>query len=78
MTLADNIKTTRNIRNITQNEMADALGVNQTFISQLENGRRVPTLAMTERIADVLDCSVDGLLGRDKKYIKYERNDSDE
>lgn len=69
MTLADNIKTTRNIRNITQNEMADALGVNQTFISQLENGRRVPTLAMTERIADVLDCSIDGLLERDAKYI---------
>lgn len=69
MTLADNIKTTRNIRNITQNEMADALGVNQTFISQLENGRRVPTLEMTERIADVLDCSIDGLLERDVKYI---------
>lgn len=69
MTLADNIKTTRNIRNITQNEMADALGVNQTFISQLENGRRVPTLEMTERIADVLDCSIDGLLERDTKYI---------
>lgn len=69
MTLADNIKTTRNIRNITQNEMADALGVNQAFISQLENGRRVPTLEMTERIADVLDCSIDGLLERDTKYI---------
>lgn len=69
MTLADNIKTTRNIRNITQNEMADALGVNQTFISQLENGRRVPTLEMTERIADLLDCSIDGLLERDTKYI---------
>lgn len=70
MTLADNIKTTRNIRNITQNEMAEALGVNQTFISQLEKGVKVPTLAMTERIADVLDCSVDGLLGRDTKYIR--------
>ena len=69
MTLADNIKATRNIRNITQNEMADALGVNQAFISQLENGRRVPTLEMTERIADVLDCSIDGLLERDTKYI---------
>lgn len=69
MTLADKIKTTRNIRNITQNEMADALGVNQAFISQLENGRRVPTLEMTERIADVLDCSIDGLLERDTKYI---------
>ena len=69
MTLADNIKTTRKIRNITQNEMADALGVNQAFISQLENGRRVPTLEMTERIADVLDCSIDGLLERDTKYI---------
>lgn len=69
MTLADNIKTTRNIRNITQNELADALGVNQTFISQLENGKRVPTLEMTERIADVLDCSIDRLLERDTKYI---------
>lgn len=69
MTLADKIKTTRKIRNITQNEMADALGVNQTFISQLENGRRIPTLEMTERIADVLDCSIDGLLERDTKYI---------
>ena len=69
MTLADNIKTTRNIRNITQDEMAEALGVNQAFISQLEKGIKVPTLAMTERIADVLDCSIDGLLERDTKYI---------
>ena len=75
LTLADSIKATRNIKGITQIEMAETLGVNQAFVSQIENGVRIPNVAMLERIADTLDCSIDGLLGRDAKYIKNERND---
>ncbi len=80
MTLATNIKKVRQTRNISQEQLAEMINVNQTFVSQLERGIRVPTVAMLEQIADVLDCSVDGLLGRNTAYqlkmiSKTERND---
>lgn len=66
MTLASNIAVARKERNISQKELAELIDVNQTFVSQLERGIRVPTVALLEQIADVLDCSVDGLLDREK------------
>lgn len=75
VTLASNITVTRKAKNISQEELAEMVDVNQTFISQVERGVRVPTVAMLEQIADVLDCSVDGLLGR---TTKTERNDSND
>ena len=70
MTLASNIAVTRKAKNISQEELAEMVDVNQTFISQVERGVRVPTVAMLEQIADVLDCSVDGLLGRTTNHTK--------
>lgn len=70
MTLASNIREARQIKNISQGEFAEMLHVHQTYISQVERGLHVPTVELLDRMADVLDCSVDGLLGRDTKYIK--------
>lgn len=75
MTLASNIKEARQAKNISQSEFAEMLNVHQTYVSQIERGLHVPTVEFLDRIADALDCSIDGLLGRDKKYISYEGND---
>lgn len=70
MTLSENIKAVREMKNVTQTELAEMLGVNQTFISQIERGVRTPSVAALESIADALDCSVDGLLGRTTDHAK--------
>lgn len=67
MTLAENITEARKARNLSQRDFAERLEVHQTYISQLERGLKLPSLDVLDRMADVLDCSVDTLLGRDKK-----------
>ncbi|MDE5884203.1 MAG: helix-turn-helix domain-containing protein [Oscillospiraceae bacterium] len=74
MTLASNITNARKSMHISQEELAKMLDVNQTYISQVERGVRVPTVALLEQIADVLECSVDGLLGRTITKQSLERN----
>ena len=69
MTLASNIKEARQVKNISQSEFAEMLNVHQTYVSMIERGLSVPTVELLDRIADVLDCSVDGLLGR-KKFVE--------
>ncbi len=68
--LASNISEARKARNLSQQDLAEMIEVHQTYISQLERGLDVPTLKVIDRIADVLDCSVDTLLGRDNKKIE--------
>ena len=75
MTLASNIREARQIKNISQGELAEILHVHQTYISQIERGLNVPSVELLDRMADVFDCSVDRLLGRDPKYFTKERND---
>lgn len=72
MTLADNIRKTRKAKGMSQGELAEMFNVHQTYISQVERGTSNLTIAKLEQIADVLDCSIDGLLGREKFIIRKE------
>lgn len=42
----------RNIRNLTQQELATATGISQADISKIENGSRNPSLKMLKRLAE--------------------------
>ncbi len=45
----------RNSRNLTQQQLAELTGINQTDISKIENGTRNPSLNMIKRLADGMD-----------------------
>lgn len=51
---------------LTQQELAEHLGISPVTISGYELGRREPSIEMLERIADYFDVTVDYLLGREK------------
>lgn len=57
MNIGLQIKNMRKKRGLTQNELAEKLGVTASVISQYETGVRNPKNATIERIAAVLDCS---------------------
>lgn len=42
-------------RNLTQKELAERTGINQSDISKLENGTRNPTIGLLKRLADGMD-----------------------
>lgn len=52
-------------RNLTQQNMADAINVALRSYQCYETGTRTPSYDLLVRIADTLDVSIDYLLGRD-------------
>ena len=64
MALPENVAEARKSRGITQAELAEQIGVTQGMVSKMERGVKLPTVAILEQLADVLDVSVDWLLGR--------------
>ncbi len=61
--LAENIKAFRKERKITQEKLAEALGVTVGAVHKWEAGLSVPELSTIVEIADFFDTSVDVLLG---------------
>jgi len=41
-------------KGLTQTELARILGVDRTYINQIERGKKIPSLGLLERIAEVL------------------------
>lgn len=58
----ENLKRIRLEKKMSQGDICRALDIDRASISNLESGRRNPTLATIKRIADVLGVSVDTLL----------------
>lgn len=58
------IRDIRQARGMTQKELADRLGVNQSMISDYESGKVDLSLTKAVKIADILECNLNDLLGR--------------
>ncbi len=58
------IKNQRERNNMTQSELADKLGVNQSMIALYESGKRTPSVDTLIIIADIFKCSLDELCER--------------
>ena len=61
--LAENIRQFRKERKLTQEKLAEALGVTVGAVYKWESGQSQPELATLMEIADFFDISVDLLLG---------------
>lgn len=53
--------------NLSQQELADKLGISKSSISMYENGNREPDLETLEKIADFFNVDMDFLIGRKEK-----------
>jgi transcriptional regulator with XRE-family HTH domain len=73
----ERLKQLREEKNMTQVRLAIELGVSQETISGYEIGKAVPPADMLIKLANVLDTSVDYILGRtdDKRFIKLLKSD---
>ena len=64
------LKLLRNEKNMSQQELADALGISKSSINMYERGERQPNFEVLEAIADFLNVDIDYLLGRTNKTTK--------
>lgn len=60
--LGENLKKIRTKKDITQTGLAETLGVDKSFISNIENGKTNPTLSTITSLAKALKVSPDELL----------------
>lgn len=58
------IKRLREAAGLRQYELAERMGVKQASVSAWESGLAMPSAANLLKLADVLDCTVDEILGR--------------
>lgn len=74
--IADRIKELRNLKRISQNELAKHLQVSQQTIGAWEVGRTEPSIEFTNKMADYFDVSADYLLGRTNVRKPQRENDN--
>lgn len=60
--LGENLKRIRTAKNISQGEISRILGVDKSFVSNIENGKTNPTLATIAKIAKAVGVSVGELM----------------
>lgn len=54
----ENIQRIRKQRNLTQLQLSEKVGMDRSYLAQIESGKRKPSLATLERIAEQLNCSI--------------------
>lgn len=64
------LKLLRGEKNMSQQELADALGISKSSINMYERGERQPNFEVLETIADYFNVDIDYLLGRTTKTTK--------
>ena len=60
--LGDNLKKIRTKKSISQGDIARSLNVARSFVSDIENGKRNPTLATIAKLAEAIGVSTSELL----------------
>ncbi len=63
MKLNENIVSLRKAKNITQEELATAVGVTNQSVSKWESGQCCPDIALLPALADYFEVSIDELMG---------------
>ncbi|GHU75091.1 transcriptional regulator [Clostridia bacterium] len=77
MIFSSRLKDLREKNKIKQKEIADGLGLTQTQISDLENGKTTTSLERIYALADYFGVSIDYLVGRSDEPKVYTKKDGE-
>lgn len=69
--MGKNIARIRNKNHLTQEQLAEKIGVSTVFISQIETAVRKPSLETAYKLSTALDTTIDTLIGNDNLETKY-------
>jgi len=59
------LKNLRKSRNLTLVQLGELLSVHNTYVSQLETGKRIPNAEMILKVADIFEVTCDQLMRDD-------------
>lgn len=66
MSIGENIKKWRELRNLKQSELAELIGVSDKTVSSWEINRTEPKMGMVEKISSALNCKKTDIIGIDE------------
>ena len=66
-TVEEKIRNIRELKNLTQEYMAEKLGITQAGYSKIENGSTVLTYAKLTQIASILDINIEDIIAFDSQ-----------
>jgi transcriptional regulator with XRE-family HTH domain len=64
MTFGQRLASIRQVRGLSQSELAAKTGLEPSAVSHFETGRRLPSMGNLKVLCDALDISADYLIGR--------------
>lgn len=67
--IASTVRELRKQRDLSQNGLAERMGISRTYISKLEGGKLTPGMYSIERIAKALNVNISTLLGEPKAWL---------
>ena len=70
MNIGIKIREARKIKKITQQELADAIGITRNYISDLENDRYVPSVKTLAKVSKFLNIDLNFLTQNDGNTIQ--------
>ncbi|MCR4787194.1 MAG: helix-turn-helix domain-containing protein [Lachnospiraceae bacterium] len=70
MSFADNLIELRKLNNLSQEDIAEKIGVSRQTLSKYETGESLPDIERCRQLADLFGVTIDDL-------ISYEKNDDD-
>lgn len=70
MTIADRIRDLRHAHGLSQQELADKIGVSKSSINMYERGDRIPRSNVQEALADYFNVDLDYLTGRSERTTR--------
>ena len=69
MTLGEKIAENRRARGMTQEEVANLLGVTSQAVSKWENNNSLPDITLLPAIADLFETTIDALMSRERSDV---------
>ena len=68
--LAENLALLRNLRGMTQEEVAEVIGISRQSYSKWEQGETIPDIEKCDRLAKFYGVSIDALVHQDEEVGK--------
>lgn len=69
--LKNNLKFYRNLRKLTQEKLGELSGVSTDYISELERGKKVPSIKRLDYIAKALDIDIYKFFIEENRWISF-------
>lgn len=73
-TFSKRLKKLRESRNLTLEDIADKLGISRQSVVYYAMGDRVPNIVILIQLAELLDTSIDYLVGTSNAHLRYYSN----